>query len=1030
MSESSESPDYIESVKRPLQDSLPPSLAWLVDETIEPPSDTPEFMDGVLFSEKQPISEDKRQQICLSLYNQLMRIKAFSDCGDREKMELERQKYLKHIRILERSYGYLSKINNSYISGNPLRVTQKIAAFGFRDFIQDNLFKEKLMGHIVQPVGAGKTNVAVMLSEMSGGRTVFIAHNNGDNIIKSFSDHQKSVHPVSRKSVGQCFGNKMETESDIMVAHFASAHKWLSSINWSSVDLIVVDEADINALTENRRQILEELSSKYGIPVIGMSATEDQASGKQLQDAFPSEICRLGMPDGLQKCLQLGITSQMKFYDLHLDLEMMVDKEEIKRLADLPDESVDEFIRSNNWIELILQDYLSKYKEGDKLKPSILVLRDNLLVSACLEKAKKNGIRAVAYTGDLSPEERDQRRKDLVEGKIDMLVGSKLVGRGLHIPEVEVVYNSTITWSPQVFWQADGRGASIDKNNPDKISHVIAVLPRTMNDKMSGFPLPPELKPFSHSTFFDPFYFEGREERLLDFDNKSSVFKRRTAMPDRRACYEYDLRNVEAIRSIREVHDLIKRLKSKPDGFINRGRVIARYIDSLGEDTPLTMGLARHIINMISADIKGEAEDFERFKIKHQSYVDTEKDPEENQDTDIPESVRYIEELCKNAPMLTSAEEKSLLERIKSGDREAEKIIIHSYLPLILSVAKKMHVSGFDLSDFVNQGIEGVMGLFKTPNKIRGGLSGYILVICFSKMHAMVLDESRDVDLPRHVFENFSKISNTRDAINKKLSLADPPITRKYVSDDEVLDELVLTPDAIVDFKKERRFPQLKRRLEIYNKVNEYLRINNSYLCLKRPGMYGWNIGYGDKQIPIEKVASYVGASSNEILEAFSMGHKERNRVAKLVNTHSKLKNLEVVRDLLFQDYQDDKRPTFKWVAQMLGKSPERAQEIFEAYPMREVSLQESEISSPVEAPNSHECVEASELVEAVRKALETLSPREKEALLKKYFEDNEMKEIAENFATCRQRTWQILKKALRKLRHSSQSKFLEDFYY
>ena len=244
-----------------------------------------------------------------------------SQRDDTEKLEFEKQKYLKQIAILEMSYRYLDKIEETEIAGKSLRTTQKIAAFGFRDFVQDNLFGGKLMGHVVQPVGAGKTNIGVILSEMVDGRTVFIPHHNGDDILKSFAEHQESLHPVARKSVGQCFGGKMETENDIMVAHFASAHKWLPSIDWNSVGLVVVDEADINALSEKRRKILENLSEKYGIPIVGMSATEEQGSGKILQDAFPKEICRLGMPDGLVKCLELGIVPQMKFSDLYLDLK-------------------------------------------------------------------------------------------------------------------------------------------------------------------------------------------------------------------------------------------------------------------------------------------------------------------------------------------------------------------------------------------------------------------------------------------------------------------------------------------------------------------------------------------------------------------------------------------------------------------------------------------------------------------------------------------------------------------------------------
>jgi len=1037
-----------------VKDLLPPRLAWLADETIDPQSDTPEYASDVLRPFKVNLSEGQRKEIYLRLRHQLIKIEELSRHGDHKQLEAEKRKYLKQISILERAYKYLDGIDDVTISGKPLRTTQKIAAFGFRDFIQANLFEEKLIGHIVQPVGAGKTNIAVMLNEMLKGRTVFIAYSHGENILKSFREHQDSVHPVAQKSVGQCFGKQMETDSDIMVANFASAHKWLPSIDWNSVDLVVVDEADVNALTENRRQLLEDLSEKYGIPIAGMSATEEQGSGKQLQDAFPEEICRLGMPDGLVKCLELGIVPQMKFSDLYLDLEMLVDKEKIKRLDDIPNESVDEFIRSSNWIQLIFENYLSRYRDGDKLKPGLLILRDNLLADVCIEKAKKMGIRAVSYTGELSLKEREQKQKDLAEGKIDMLVGSRLLGRGLHIPEVEVVYNSTITWSPQVFWQADGRGATIDNNNPDKTSHIIAVLPRTMNDKVSGTPLPPEFRPYSHSTFFDPLYFEGAEDRLIDFNNEFSILKRRTSV-ERNTYYEYDLGGVETIRSIREVHDLIRRLKNKPADFISKGRMMARYIDSLSDEKNLSIGLLRHLINAPMFELREEAEANEKMKLKCESYTKAGNEPNDIQDSDSSGCDRYLELLCESAPVINREEEAKLMQMAEAGDEQARKIIIHAYLPLMYSIAKKMHVDGFDLSDLVSSAAEGVIKLFSDLKKRKGGFSGYVAVKSFRQIQCLIANESRDVRLPYNFYYDCSKLENMRARIQNQLM--HEPVAETIVTDEDMQDELQIDPDHRKEHNRCRDKEHAVWVSRLHKKITDYLEQSGYYTYLERGRVSRDYFGaiyrhkYNDEKIGSNRSGSrYISPFRLARTLRISLDdmeyvlYQKKNAIEcmhRIAYVSSRLALADRTRRRIFNEYKSGERPTVEQVAELCGIKLENKVEgqrcnKWVMHNSQEVSLDESrhkaDHANVDPDPSPLDNVILLNLPGQTRRVIKTLTPREERVLRLRFGigekSDHTLNEVAEDFGLNRERIRQIESKALRKLRHSSRSKHLKSF--
>jgi RNA polymerase primary sigma factor len=103
---------------------------------------------------------------------------------------------------------------------------------------------------------------------------------------------------------------------------------------------------------------------------------------------------------------------------------------------------------------------------------------------------------------------------------------------------------------------------------------------------------------------------------------------------------------------------------------------------------------------------------------------------------------------------------------------------------------------------------------------------------------------------------------------------------------------------------------------------------------------------------------------------------------------------------------------------------------IIEAESKRLFAEQEKERLTPI---NIEEHIEALELKEKINMVLKTLPPREEKLIRDKFglgdqIEPQKVNDLAKESGITRQRINQIEKKALRKLRHHSRSKYLRDF--
>lgn len=94
------------------------------------------------------------------------------------------------------------------------------------------------------------------------------------------------------------------------------------NIDLSQYDTIYIDEVDVNGLSDARQDFLNTLLDTHRIRIVGMSATEHQASGKKVSDFFETNISRLPMPESLITLYQDGLIPNITFRDVYLDASL------------------------------------------------------------------------------------------------------------------------------------------------------------------------------------------------------------------------------------------------------------------------------------------------------------------------------------------------------------------------------------------------------------------------------------------------------------------------------------------------------------------------------------------------------------------------------------------------------------------------------------------------------------------------------------------------------------------------------------
>ena len=174
------------------------------------------------------------------------------------------------------------------------------------------------------------------------------------------------------------------------------------------------------------------------------------------------------------------------------------------------------------------------------------------------------------------------------------------------------------------------------------------------------------------------------------------------------------------------------------------------------------------------------------------NFNDDEIDIREDEEDNINDVEQvYINEV-RNIPLLTSVEEKDLLTRIASGDKNARKKFIESNLRLVISIATKYINKGLEFIDLIE---EGNIGLIKAVDRfdVSKGFkfSTYATYWIRQSISRAVSNKSRNIRIPVNIYEKLAKYYKLMD-----------DYSNQKISDSEMAKILNITLEKLNSLKK------------------------------------------------------------------------------------------------------------------------------------------------------------------------------------------------------------------------------------
>jgi RNA polymerase primary sigma factor len=118
----------------------------------------------------------------------------------------------------------------------------------------------------------------------------------------------------------------------------------------------------------------------------------------------------------------------------------------------------------------------------------------------------------------------------------------------------------------------------------------------------------------------------------------------------------------------------------------------------------------------------------------------------------------YLREIGK-IPLLSSAEEISLAQKIEKGDRRAKRKLIESNLRLVVSIAKKYVMRGLSLLDLIQEGNQGLIRAVEKYAWRKGfKFSTYATWWIRQAITRAIADQARTIRIPVHMVETINKL--------------------------------------------------------------------------------------------------------------------------------------------------------------------------------------------------------------------------------------------------------------------------------
>jgi len=124
--------------------------------------------------------------------------------------------------------------------------------------------------------------------------------------------------------------------------------------------------------------------------------------------------------------------------------------------------------------------------------------------------------------------------------------------------------------------------------------------------------------------------------------------------------------------------------------------------------------------------------------------------------------------------LLSSEEEKSLIERLQSGDQAAREEFIKANMGLIVSVVKRFYhctEAGLDFEDMIQEGVFGLITAMERFDCSQGNkFSTYAIWWIRQIIQRAINNKSRCIRMPSHVYDQLSKVKRAVKFFTKKFN--------------------------------------------------------------------------------------------------------------------------------------------------------------------------------------------------------------------------------------------------------------------
>jgi RNA polymerase primary sigma factor len=135
------------------------------------------------------------------------------------------------------------------------------------------------------------------------------------------------------------------------------------------------------------------------------------------------------------------------------------------------------------------------------------------------------------------------------------------------------------------------------------------------------------------------------------------------------------------------------------------------------------------------------------------------------------DSVRlYLREIGK-IPLLTSAEELALAQRVVAGEKKAKDQMAEANMRLVVSIAKRYVGRGLDLLDLIQEGNTGLLRAVEKFDPDRGfKFSTYATWWIRQAITRAIADQARTIRIPVHMVETINKLLRTQRRLTQELN--------------------------------------------------------------------------------------------------------------------------------------------------------------------------------------------------------------------------------------------------------------------